>query len=247
MPTIARRIRSRRSASSVGGDRLLERLERGLVVAARPRRRRRARAARSAAVAPFGRAEPRAGGQALGEEVALQRLEQLRAPPRSRRGRAACVPSFARRLGVARVELERLAQRGLVAGRGELVGRGGDERVEEGLDLRRRDRAGELGDHLRRRETPSPPGSPGRRSWRRAPGSRRRRPSPARPCRRAWRSRPRAPGRAGGTGRTTRPRSRRPRAPRASARPPRPMKSASLTSLIIASSRLASGQNPPEP
>ena len=56
-----------------------------------------------------------------------------------------------RRLALSRVELERPPQRGLVVGAGEHVGLGGRERVEEGLDLGRRDRPGELRRSPRRR------------------------------------------------------------------------------------------------
>ena len=69
------------------------------------------------------------------------------APPLCRRGRAGSAQARRGR-AVARIERQRLAQRGLVAGGGELVGGRGDQRVEEALDLRRRDRAGELGDDL---------------------------------------------------------------------------------------------------
>ncbi len=125
-----------------------------------------------------------------------------------------------RGLGVARVQLDRLAQRLLVAGVGQLVGGGGEQLVEEGVDRRRRDRAGELahdlavperlhggdaadaerlGDHLVGVDVDlgelDLPGALG-------DGGLERR------------------GRAGGRGRTTRPRSRPAPAPRASARRP---------------------------
>jgi hypothetical protein len=51
-------------------------------------------------------------------------------------------------LSVARIELERLAERLLVAGLGQPVGLGRDDLVEEGLDLGVGDCADELGDHL---------------------------------------------------------------------------------------------------
>ena len=51
----------------------------------------------------------------------------------------------AARGGVIRIELERPLERLLVAVRGQLVGLGGHEGVEEALDLRRRQRPRELG------------------------------------------------------------------------------------------------------
>ena len=51
-------------------------------------------------------------------------------------------------VGAPGLELERAAQRLVVAGRDELVGLGGDELVEEALDRRRRLRADELVDDL---------------------------------------------------------------------------------------------------
>ena len=50
------------------------------------------------------------------------------------------------RVGAAGLDLERLPQRRLVAGRDERVGLGGEELVEEALDDRGRLRADELGD-----------------------------------------------------------------------------------------------------
>ena len=101
----------------------------------------------SGSLAAVGLAEPRPGREALGEKVSPERLQQLQRLP----GLAAGEQDPARagaRLRVRGIELERLAQRRLVAGGGELVGGRRDELVEEALDLRRRDRAGELGDDL---------------------------------------------------------------------------------------------------
>ena len=86
---------------------------------------------------------------------------------------------------MARVELERLAQRGLVAGGGERVGGRGDQLVEEALDLRRRDRAGELGHDLAVAERLHRGDPADVEARRRAPGWSRCRPWPAPLCRRA--------------------------------------------------------------
>ena len=93
-------------------------------------RESRARAAR-----PSARKSPRSGSSSS------------RAASGSPRA-SSSLPSPAAATSMAGIELERPAQRGLVSLRGELVGRRGDERVEPGLDLGRRDRSGELGDHL---------------------------------------------------------------------------------------------------
>ncbi len=83
----------------------------------------------SPASSPFGRREPGAGRKALGAKVSPQRLEQLQRRVRFAAGEQQLAEPGCR-VAVARVELERLAQRVLVARRGELVGRRGDERVE---------------------------------------------------------------------------------------------------------------------
>ena len=57
-------------------------------------------------------------------------------------------PSLPAASACLRVGVERRAQRLLVAGRGQLLGLGGNEAVEELIDLRRRDGAGELGGDL---------------------------------------------------------------------------------------------------
>ena len=164
-------------------------------------------------------ARPR--GQPLSAKIAGQRLDD----GECLRGLIAGEQNFGQargRVGMARVELERLSQGRLVAGGGELIGRRGDERVEPALDLGRRDRSCELGDDLAvakrlHRGDPLDPEASAK-----APGWSRRRPSPARPCPLAWRPQPRARGRAGGTGRTTPPRSRPRPAAHATARRPRP-------------------------
>ena len=102
-----------------------------------------ARGRRGRAPAGRGRARP------VGQEVAGERREHLLGlvvvaagdQQPAERGRG---------VGVARVELERAAQRLLVVGGlgDQAVGLGRDQRVEERLDLRRRDRAGELVDDL---------------------------------------------------------------------------------------------------
>ena len=69
------------------------------------------------------------------------------APRRRLRERAGSGPA-ARPRRRGRLELDRPAQRLLVAASDELVGLGGQQRVEEALDRRRRLRADELGDHL---------------------------------------------------------------------------------------------------
>src|SRR5436190_4959291 len=92
-------------------------------------------------------AEPRASGEALGLEVAVEPLDRVEGP-----GRIAPLdeqpPELPCRAGVAGIELERPSERALVVGRRELVGLGGDDPVQELLDSRRWDCAGELGDHL---------------------------------------------------------------------------------------------------
>ena len=77
MPTIARRIRSRRSGSGSAAIAVLKPLERGLGSPASQAAKASASwAAASASTSPLPR-EPRPRRQSLGEEVAGQRLEQL--------------------------------------------------------------------------------------------------------------------------------------------------------------------------
>ena len=121
------------------GERLLQRLEGGLVLAGVPGLKgalEQVRAGLRAVAVPG--AQAGAGGQALGEEVAGQRLEQLQ---RLLAVAAAQedAPQLRRCIGVARVECQRLAQRLLVPGGDQLVGGGGDELVEKGLDPGRRE------------------------------------------------------------------------------------------------------------
>ena len=91
--------------------------------------------------------EPDAGGEAVGGERAgdvAEQLERLLVV-------AALVQEPGERdggVGAAGLELERRAQRLLVAGLDEAVGLGGQQPVEELLDLRRRLGADELGDEL---------------------------------------------------------------------------------------------------
>ena len=136
MPTIARRRSSR-----VIGVRALERgeqpLERGLALAAVERRE----GIGAAAVA----AEPDPGGDPVGGEIALVGGRQ--------RERLVVLPTLEedagqrdRRLGPARLELDRLAQRLLVAGGDQLVGARGHKRVEELVHPGRGDGADELVD-----------------------------------------------------------------------------------------------------
>ena len=106
-------------------ERLVERLEGGLVVTRVPGRERALQVvgAGDRAVAVRGR-KPRAGGQAFGDEVAVEAVEDP-----ERLLRLAVLEQHAteprRRPDVARVDLERLSKRVLVAGLDEPVRLGG--------------------------------------------------------------------------------------------------------------------------
>ena len=160
-----------------------------------------------------GRPGPRRGSRRAAARAA-------RARSRPRRGRAAgdraCAP---RRVPGIQLERPCAASSSSSASASWSAGEGGDRRGRPRSEPA--GSPGELGDHgaVAKRLHGGDPLDPEGGGQ---PGSRRRRPSPARPRRRACRSRPRAPGRAGGTARTSRPRSRRPRAAPASARPPGP-------------------------
>ena len=86
-------------------------------------------------------------GEAVRDEVALEPVEEGEGLVEIAAGDED-LPELGRGLGVPGVGVERRAQRRLVAGRGQPLGLGGDETVQEGVDLRRRDRTGELGGHL---------------------------------------------------------------------------------------------------
>ena len=131
-------------AVRLGCDRLLEALERGLESpssqAAKALLRSRLAGAPSASPSSIRATRPSA-------TKSPAKLPAARPPPRARRARAGAAPGRGG-LGMTRIERQCLAQRCLVAGGDQLVGGRGDQAVEELLDLRRRDRAGELGDHL---------------------------------------------------------------------------------------------------
>ena len=214
-----------RCSGRLAGQLLLQLLERRRRVALVPGREggREGPVRRpSAPVCLLDRRELDARPQPVGDEVEcadrLQDLEGLGGVAAGQEG----LRQRDRGRGVARVELQRLAQGVLVAGVGEALGLRGDERVEELLDRGGRLGADELGDDLavRKALTAGMPWTPNRAAscWLRVDVDLRQlhralavaaRPSPGR-------------GRARGRGRTTRPRSRRRQGPRASARRPRP-------------------------
>ena len=132
----------------LGGNRVLEELERLAVIAFVPGREPRAQVGvRRSGTVPVAALQARTGHEAIGEEVsgyALEQLERLIALAAREQDPA----EGDRRLRMAGIDVERLAQRLLVASRGELVRRRGDERVQELLDARRWDRSGELSGEL---------------------------------------------------------------------------------------------------
>src|SRR5581483_4512513 len=130
------------------GDRLLQALEGSLRIALVP--------GGEAALEPPGAVasiaaglerQPGPRGQALRLEVPakpLEHAERLRGLTASEQHAA----KLDRGLRVAGIELQGPAQRWLVVGGGELVGGRRNQLVQEALDLRRRDRADELGHDL---------------------------------------------------------------------------------------------------
>ena len=129
-------------------DQALKRLERGLGIVTVPGRE--CLVERPGPVRPVlagAREQAGSGGEALRLEVAREAIEELQ-----RLVRVVAVeqqaPQLARRDSVVSIQLERLAQGLLVVSDSELVRGGGDDAIQELLDLRRRDGTRELGDDL---------------------------------------------------------------------------------------------------
>ena len=141
---LVERARRRRGAGRPCGRRRDGSASMSRSMARSGRRRRAPRSASSRSRSPASSRRMRAARPSAWKprERSASSAAPPRASPRRCRSRASAVGG----VGAGRVELERAAQRRLVARGHERVGLAGDERVEEALDLRGRLRADELVD-----------------------------------------------------------------------------------------------------
>ena len=210
MPTTTRRMSS--LAPSARRQRADQQIERALLVARVERRERLLRSGRRPRSLEL---DPRGQSPSAAKLPGTSRSSSSAASssPRAWRIRASGTAASARDGSSS----TRAAQRLLVACVDQLVGLGGQQRVQERVDRGRRLGADELGgdravaERLDRRDALDPERA-------RELGLASTSTLPARPCRRGRRPPARGPGRAAGRDRTTRPRSRRPPGPCASAR-----------------------------